>query len=94
MVLAFLWSAAKARANLLRHGVSFVEAIDVVRDPLARVIDDPIHSSDERRYIAFGVSRRHRLLTVIYTVRGGSIRLITARRSTTRERIAYEEESR
>jgi uncharacterized DUF497 family protein len=69
----------KAKANLRKHGVSFDEAASVFFDPLALSGDDPDHSADESRFITFGVSSRGRLLTIIHTVRGESIRIISAR---------------
>jgi len=45
----FEWNALKAAANLLKHGVSFVEAASVFFDPLSGTGDDPDHSLDERK---------------------------------------------
>jgi uncharacterized DUF497 family protein len=61
----FQWYAAKAKANLRKHGVSFDEAASVFFDPHAVSGDDPDHSADESRFITFGVSSRGRLLTII-----------------------------
>jgi uncharacterized DUF497 family protein len=43
--LGFEWSASKARLNAEKHGVTFDEAATAFRDPLARIFDDPVHSS-------------------------------------------------
>jgi uncharacterized DUF497 family protein len=37
------WDAGKARANLRKHGVSFVDAATVFFDPLALTFQDPYH---------------------------------------------------
>lgn len=87
----FQWDVAKARANLRKHGVSFDEAASVFFDPLAVSGNDPDHSTDEYRFITFGMSSRGRLLAVIHTVRTESIRIISARRATRTERKLYEE---
>jgi uncharacterized protein len=87
----FQWDAAKAKANLRKHGVSFDEAASVFFDPLAVSGNDPDHSTDESRFITFGLSSRGRLLAIIHTVRGESIRIISARRATRTERKLYEE---
>lgn len=73
------------------HGVSFEEAVTVFQDPLAKIHDDPDHSTDERRDILVGHSRRGSLLVVSVVDRGGNIRVISARRATRRERRDYEE---
>jgi hypothetical protein len=40
MSLEFEWDRKKAEANHASHGVDFVEALTVFRDPLARVFED------------------------------------------------------
>ena len=54
-------------------------------------VPDPDHSSDEGRYLIFGVSRTGKFLVVSYTERVDRIRLISARTMTGRERKAYEQ---
>jgi len=49
MSLQFEWDSKKAKANKVKHGVSFEEAITVFADPLARIFEDPEHSETERR---------------------------------------------
>lgn len=94
MSLIFEWDAAKDRANFLKHGVSFASAMSVFADPLARVMDDSLHSATERRYVILGRTRRGALLTVVFTERDGRIRIINARISTRTERTNYEKDSR
>lgn len=91
MGLEFEWDAAKARKNADKHGVSFEEASSVFRDPLALSIPDPLHSEEEDRFITLGESHRRRLLVVVSTDRGDTIRIISARVATRRERKDYEE---
>jgi uncharacterized DUF497 family protein len=55
------------------------------------MIDDPDHSSAEHRFISIGESFMKRLLVVSYADRGDNIRILSARKPTTRERRAYEE---
>ncbi len=89
--MEFDWDEAKARRNLLRHGVSFHEAATVFGDSLAITFSDPDHSVGEERLLTFGTSLNGRLLAVIHTARGSSVRIISARRATRRERKIYEE---
>lgn len=94
--LAFTWDPAKARANLRKHGVSFVEAQSAFYDEQARVVDDPDHSDTEDRFILLGLSETARLLVVVHAYREpeGLIRIISARKATPRERAGYERGSR
>ena len=86
------WNDAKAETNLRRHGVSFEEAGSVFLDPLARIFDDPSHSTLEQREIIIGHSCADRLLLVCFTERRKRvIRVFSARPATKRERKDYEE---
>lgn len=89
--LRFEWDERKATANRSKHGVSFDEARTVFLDERARLIDDPDHSADEERFIILGLSGALRLLVVChcYRAEGNSIRIISARRATSRESKAY-----
>ncbi len=93
MSLDFEWDENKANQNLKKHGVSFEEASAVFSDPLARTIQDPLHSEEEDRFVNLGESQSRRLLVVVFTERGDKIRIISARVATRRERKDHEEGS-
>ena len=93
MGIEFEWDPNKAARNLQKHGVSFEEAATVFRDDLSITATDPDHSVEEERYITVGLSGHNRLLIVAHTERGDSVRIISARELTSRERRQYEEES-
>jgi uncharacterized protein len=86
----FEWHAAKAAANVQKHGVTFDEASTVFADPLALLMLDPDHSEDEERHVLLGMSTRSRLLVVAFSERPPRTRLISARRATRSERRRYE----
>ncbi|MEX2244545.1 MAG: BrnT family toxin [Fimbriimonadaceae bacterium] len=90
--MTFEWDDKKAATNVRKHGVSFEEAATAFRDPLYLVFADPDHSIKEGRFLLFGVSEERRLLVVSYTQREKSIRLVSAREATRRERKSYEED--
>jgi uncharacterized DUF497 family protein len=89
-MLKFEWDDAKAQTNLAKHSVSFEEAASVFGDPLALTFPDPDHSVGEKRWLTFGVSQSDRVLVVVHTDRGRSIRIISARKTTRHERGIYE----
>lgn len=89
--MTFEWDPLKAESNLKKHGVSFDEAASVLFDPLAVSGNDPDHSIHEFRFVTFGFSSKGRLLSVVHTVHGNSIRVISARLATKVERRLYEE---
>ena len=51
---------------------------------------DPF-SDEEERWVTMGQDALGRVLVVVYTWRGESLRLISARKATARERRQYEE---
>jgi uncharacterized DUF497 family protein len=71
--------------------VSFAEAETVFSDDNAILLDDAPHSDDEPRYVMLGLSERFRILVVSHTIRdrGRTIRIISARKATQRERDQY-----
>ncbi len=87
----FEWDPFKDAANRRKHGVGFDEALTVFADPLARIFADPDHSVDEAREIMIGHSTRQLLLIVVLGEQHGSIRIISARTATKRERQGYEQ---
>ena len=89
--MEFEWNAAKSRANADKHGVAFEEASSVFGDPLALTFDDLTHSAAEHRFLTFGVSAAGRPLVVVHTSRGDTIRIVSSRHMTPRERRAYEQ---
>ena len=88
------WDPEKARSNLRKHGVSFEEAASLFRDVLSVTISDPLHSSEESRFVTIGRSDRGRTLVVVHSEVGETIRIISARVATPRERRKYEEGTR
>jgi hypothetical protein len=81
----------KQQLTLHKHGVSFEEAKTVFENVLAVIFDDEPHSMGEKREIIIGYSRNNRLLLISFTERSNTIRIISARLATPREREDYEQ---
>jgi len=86
-----VWDDAKAIANVAKHGDSFHDPATAFGDPLAITYPDPDHSIGEERYITFGRAASGRLLVVAHVERQDTMRLISARLATRRERRISEE---
>ncbi len=71
--------------------MTYEEAASVFLDPAALTFLDPDHSEDEERAITIGLSGRQRVLFVAHVERDDGIRIISARRATSREQAQYEE---
>jgi hypothetical protein len=87
--ISFVWDQAKAQANLKKHGIAFEQAAEAFFDPFLRVMD--ASSKTQVRDAIIGMDSRWNLLFVVYVAfEDESIRLISARQSTRRERQLYE----
>lgn len=92
MGVRFEWDEQKAAGNRAKHGISFNEAATVLGDSLGWTYPDHDHSELERRWITIGASQTGRVLVVAHSDEGqGTIRIISARRATRKERRFYEE---
>ena len=86
-MITFEFDEAKSQANLLKHGINFVDAQDLWNDP--RLLEIPANTEDEPRYLMIGlINQKH--WSAVITYRGMDIRLISVRRSRTEEVALYE----
>ena len=76
--MKFEWDDAKNQLNQKKHGISFIEAQMAFLDESRIVAKDLDHSdSEEQRYFCFGVVNDG-IMTVRFTIRNDSIRIIGA----------------
>lgn len=94
MELHLEWDPAKAETNLRKHGISFVEASEVFRDPLAITLFDAEHSEQDERWVTLGQVRGRKIVVVVHTwIEADEIvhvRMISARLATSHEAKQYE----
>ena len=90
--LHFTWHDAKNESNKKKHGVSFEEAQTVFFDASAMEFFDSKHSHNEDRFILLGRSFTFRTLMICHCYRGKdeTIRIISARKATAKERSKYQ----
>ena len=85
-----VWDPQKARSNHKKHEIRFSDAETALFDPNTLTREDA-EAQGEQRLVSVGADSAGRILVVVYTHRGETIRLISARAATGRERKAYEE---
>jgi uncharacterized DUF497 family protein len=86
----FEWDAKKERSNVEKHGVSFREARELFTSGVDFLeLYDGAHSELEERFIAIGPIRRGLVLVVYVERREDTVRLISARSATRKERALY-----
>jgi uncharacterized DUF497 family protein len=88
-IKAFEWSPDKSDRCLADRGFDFEYAVNAFLDPGRIVTIDMRHDYGETRYQLLGAIRT-RVYVVIFTVRSGVIRIISARKANQRERMRYE----
>jgi len=88
----FAWDDAKAAQNYTDHGVTFEAAKAVFKDPFAIERLDDRENYGEDRYVILGMVDG-RILSVVYTMRNGTIRIISARGAEPHERRRYHEDN-
>ncbi len=81
----YAWDEAKAAANASKHRVDFADAVTAFDDPLAITIVDP-DAAGEVRFVTMGQDALGRFLVVVYAENPDTIRIISARRATRKER--------
>jgi len=92
--LKFEWEESKNITNILKHKVSFEEAMTVFKDNKAVLVYDENHSETEDRFNIIGMSQLTKLLIVCHCYRESDtiIRIISARKPTKAESKYYKEE--
>ncbi len=85
----YQWDPRKALSNLRKHNVSFADAVTVFSDDNSITIEDDFPG--EERFVTIGLDTLGRILVVVYNYRENTIRIISARKATSRERKQYEE---
>ncbi|EAH8851045.1 TPA: BrnT family toxin [Campylobacter lari] len=87
------WDEVKERLNIAKHNVDFNEAKSVFADEYGLVVFDEDHSDDEERFYLLGVSNKERILLVVHCYReGDTIRIISARKATAKEKKQYKDQ--
>ena len=76
---------------MIKHKISFEEASTAFSDTLSITIEDPLHSENENRLILIGRSVYDKTLIVVHLEQKDSIRIISARKATKKEKRFYEE---
>ena len=85
----FEWDEAKRLINLDKHGIDFRRAMQIWQRRVIDPYEDSLNDN-EIRHIALGmIGDDARVIAVVYTLRHGKKRIISARRARRSERQAY-----
>lgn len=91
--MKFEWDEEKNKKNRKKHGIWFEEAQSVFEDDMAKVFFDSTSSDHEDRFLIIGNNASGENLIVVHCYRKNDevIRIISARKTTKKERLIYEE---
>jgi uncharacterized DUF497 family protein len=84
-IRAIEWNEEKAASNRRKHGIDFDEAVGVLYGPVLLSRSD---RNNEERWLAIGETEG-RAVAVVFTWRGDTLRIISARRARKYEERAY-----
>jgi uncharacterized protein len=87
----FEWDVGNVDRNRESDGVSNAECEQVFFQRPLLIAPDLEHSQEEPRFAALGRTADGRRLTIVFSIRGTLIRLISARPMSRRERRVYEQ---
>lgn len=89
---AYEWDESKEEINLIKHGISFSEAIEIFQYPYLTKIDDR-KDYGEKRIISIGTLDDEIIviLVIVHTKRETKTRIISARKANSKERKLYHE---
>ena len=88
--LEFQWDKGNDRKNLIKHGIPNEQCEDVFEVNQFLLLEDHPHSTIEGRYLVIGPDKHKKILVLAITLRGPSVRIISARLASKKERIFYE----
>jgi uncharacterized DUF497 family protein len=86
--MEFEWDQAKEARNLEKHGISFVAAARVLEGGIA--LQSRSDQGGEERWVAIGMHpEAGKVIAIVYAMREGRHRIISARRARTHEEAEY-----
>ncbi len=90
-IVGFEWDKGNSQKSAQKHDFHPTEAEEIFFNSPLIISDDDKHSSNEKRYLAYGITNKKRFLTVIFTLRKNEtlIRVISARDQHRKERTVY-----
>lgn len=89
----FEWDKGNIDKNFLKHNVTNKETEEVFENEPKFIIEAK-HSTVEKRHMIWGITDKGRKITIIFTLRGDKVRVISARDIHRNERRKYEEETK
>ncbi len=91
--LKFQWDKGNIDKNKKKHNVDEKESEEPFFDKEKVIYKDKFHSDKEDRFILIGKTKEKRLLYIVFTKRGETARIISARDINRKEVLLYEKKT-
>lgn len=88
--IKFQWDKGNKDKSWGKHEITNRESEEAFFDKEKRVFKDKLHSNGEERLRIVGKTKRGKLLFIVFTIRRGKIRIISARKINRKEAYLYE----
>ncbi len=85
--MQFTWDEKKRRANILKHGFDFVDAVEVF-EGITFTLEDDRFNYGEERFVTLGLLKGT-IVVIAHNEKGDEIRLISMRKATKHEQKIY-----
>lgn len=86
--MKFSWDPIKSASNKEKHGIDFHQAKEVFNDDKA-IVDKARSVDGEDRWIAIGKTLKLLIVSVVFTIRDTTIRIVSARQARKNEIKEY-----
>ena len=86
--MRFTWDKNKSKSNEEKHGIDFEQAKEVFQDANL-LVDKGRTTRGEERKLAIGKTLKLFLITLVFTIRKSTIRIISARQARKKEIEVY-----
>lgn len=87
ILMRFEWDEDKRLANIRKHNIDFIDVPEIFEGDTI-TMEDTRQDYGETRFITIGILKE-RVIVVVYTERGETTRIISARKATKYEQINY-----
>ena len=87
--MSFEWDENKRQTNIAKHGIDFVDVLDLFDAGNTVTFEDNREDYGEQRFVLLGFFGE-KLFHIVFTIRGDVTRIISARRATRLERKLYD----
>ena len=85
--MRYEWDEDKRLANIRKHNIDFMDVPEIYAGDTI-TMEDTRQDYGETRFVAIGILKG-RVIVVVYTERGDTTRIISARKATQYEQINY-----